>query len=279
MMPNRNEHYFHVTVEGRRLECREVGTLGSRSPALVFLHGWSMEGDIFADVFARLSGRFLCIAPDLPGHGRTSGYAPTIEASVAALDALLAAEELEQVTLVGWSLGAAIAWRYLEAKGAARVARMVSIDMSPAILNQGGWKLGLVGQEADAVRAKAAWFAESWAEAAGYIAAGLYAEPDGPPLLPVSQARTRILDNDPAALAQFWTSLCDSDSRDLIARLPVPLLAIHGAQSRLYSMATGEWLAATAPRASVLRFENSGHSPHLEEPEAFAAALAGFAAG
>lgn len=248
-------------------------------PALVFLHGWSMEGDIFADAFARLSGRFRCIAPDLPGHGRTTGYMPTIEASIIALDEMLVAEGLEEVTLVGWSLGAAIAWRYLEARGAARVARMVSIDMSPAILNQDGWELGLVGQEPEAVRAKAAGFAESWAEAAGYVAAGLYAQPDGPPLLPVDQARARILDNDPVALARFWTSLCDSDSRNFITRLPVPLLAIHGAQSRLYSMATGQWLATAAPHASMLRFAHSGHSPHLEEPEAFAAALAGFAAG
>jgi pimeloyl-[acyl-carrier protein] methyl ester esterase len=248
-------------------------------PALVFLHGWSMEGGIFADAFARLSGRFLCMAPDLPGHGRTTGYAPTIEASVAMLDKMLAAEALEQVTLVGWSLGAAIAWRYLEACGAGRVSRMVSIDMSPAILNGDDWQLGLVGQDAAAVRAKAPWFATRWPRAAGYIAAGLFARPEGTPLLPAAEARARILDNDPTALAQFWTSLCDSDSRDFIARLPVPLLAIHGAQSRLYSMATGKWLAKAAPRASMLRFGNSGHSPHLEEPEAFAAALADFTTG
>lgn len=250
---------------------------GQSGPALVFLHGWTMAGDIFADTFARLSDRFVCLAPDLPGHGMTQGFEPTIEASVEALDRLLDEEGLRDVTLIGWSLGAAVAWRYLEAKGAARVARMVAVDMSPAILNGADWQLGLMRQDAPSVRAKAGWFAQSWPEAAGFIAAGLFADSQGPALLPIEEARARILANDADAMARFWTSLCDSDSRAFMPRLPVPLLAIHGERSRLYPAATAQWLADTAPQGRALGISASGHSPHLEEPVAFAKAIADFA--
>jgi pimeloyl-[acyl-carrier protein] methyl ester esterase len=248
-----------------------------RGPALVFLHGWTMAGDIFADAFARLSDRFTCLAPDLPGHGRTTSIDPTINASIDALDAWFAQEQLANATLIGWSLGAAVAWRYLERFGASRIAGIVSLDMSPAILNDEHWQLGLARQNGASVRAKAQRFAEHWPDAARGVVAGLFAFPQGTPLLSPETAYNRVLANDPAALSRFWTSLCDSDSRAFIPRMPVPLLAVHGAQSRLYPIATGEWLAEQAPGGRLLVFEQSGHSPHLEEPEAFAEAIADFA--
>jgi pimeloyl-ACP methyl ester carboxylesterase len=93
-----------------------------KGPPLVFLHGWTMAGDIFAPAFDRLSDRFACLAPDLPGHGQSTGYPATVAGGAAMLADLLNSERLERVTLVGWSLGALVGWAHLDAGGRAASA-------------------------------------------------------------------------------------------------------------------------------------------------------------
>ncbi|WFE76911.1 alpha/beta fold hydrolase [Roseinatronobacter sp. S2] len=246
-------------------------------PALVFLHGWTMAGDIFADAFRRLGDRFSCIAPDLPGHGRTEGYAPDVHGATEMLADLLQAEDLRNVTLIGWSLGALVGWSHLRHGGGARIGAMVSLDMSPRPLNGGDWSLGLHGQTAQQARAKGQWFRDDWASAANVIARSMFAGPQGAPGLDIAQASARISAQDPQLMAGLWDSLVACDCRDTIRRLPVPLLAIHGAASRAYPQETAHWLANSAPRGAFSIMPQAGHSPLLEQPDATCAEIAQFA--
>lgn len=246
---------------------------------VVFLHGWTMAGDVFADAAARLGEGFACHAPDLPGHGAARGCPAGIERSAEAVAALLDDSDLRDVLLVGWSMGATVAWRYLERFGHARVAGMVSLDMSPWVLNGPDWSLGLMRQGAGGARAKVGWFRDCWPQAAAMIAGGMFAGGGDAPGMTRAEAEARILANDAAVMAGIWASLIEADMREAVRRLPVPMLAIHGAQSRLYPPETAAWLAREAPDARMLCFEHSGHSPHLEEPERFAREIAEFAAG
>ncbi|MFN3643488.1 MAG: alpha/beta fold hydrolase [Gemmobacter sp.] len=242
---------------------------------ILCLHGWTMDCRVWADAARRLAPPFRVLAPDLPGHGAARGHALSIDGAAEALAAVVAAEG--RVTLVGWSMGATVAWRYLARFGPARVAGMVALDMSPRVLNGPGWSLGLRGADG-AAPAKVAWLRGRWPEAAPMIAHGMYGAAGTAPLLPRAEAEARIAACDPAAMAEVWASLLEADERRTVARLAVPMLVIHGAQSRLYPAATAEWLEAAAPRATRVCFAASGHSPHLEEPERFADILGAFAA-
>lgn len=244
-------------------------------PPLVLLHGWSQDASAFADLAARLSGRFRVVAPDLPGHGGPGE--PTLDGAAAALAALLEARRLENATLVGWSLGVAVAWRLLERAGAGRVARMASLDMSPRLANGPGWPLGLRGADAAALAAGAARMEARWADAMPGIVSGMFAEGAAPDPALAAGAGARLRAKDPAPLLRMWRDLCAADLREGIARLPVPLLAIHGERSRLYPAAVGAWLAETAPEGRLEIIPDAGHSPHLEAPETVAALLAAFA--
>lgn len=251
-------------------------------PVLVFLHGWTMAGDIFADAFNRLSADFTCLAPDLPGHGQTTGFAPTVEGAADMLDHLLRQEGLQDVTLVGWSLGALVGWQYLGRHGAARVRAMISLDMSPRPLNDrpqngDGWDLGLRGQTADEGRAKIGWFHGDWPRAARAIARTMFAGPEGAALLSADAAEARIARQPGPIMAGFWKSLVECDLRATIQALPVPLLAIHGAQSRVYPTQTADWLARHAPRGAALVLPGVGHALILEAPQACCDAIARFA--
>ncbi|MFN3938269.1 MAG: alpha/beta fold hydrolase [Gemmobacter sp.] len=245
---------------------------------IVLLHGWAMDGRVFHDARMRLGSRFDCHAPDLPGHGLCPHPAPDIDTAADALHRLLDEAGLRGAVVVGWSMGATVAWRCLARHGAARIGGLVSVDMSPRLVNDSGWRLGLRGLDAAGSRRQADWFRHDWRGATALIAAGMYADPLRTcPLVPSATVRERLLSCDATAMAHLWLSLCEADERAGIARLAVPMLVLHGRHSGLYRPGVAHWLEETAPHARRQEFALSGHSPHLEEPAAFAEAVAGFA--
>lgn len=253
----------------REIRVKVQGDEGA--PPVILLHGWTMTGAIWAPVMDRLPAR--CHAPDLPAHGETRGYAPSVEGGVALLGDLIAEEGIKGATLVGWSLGALIGWRYL-AEGGRGIARMVSLDMSPCPLPAPGWDFPMRGQSAEKAARGAARFRADWPGAARAIAQGMFARPDSAP----PEIEAGIRQQDAQAMARFWESLVAVDLREAIPMLDLPLLAIHGAESRVYAPETGAWLAEHAPQGAVTVLPGCGHAPNLEDPGAVAEAIARFAA-
>lgn len=241
---------------------------------LVLLHGWTMDGSAMSPL-ARALGEGQCLTPTLPGHGSAQNWPPTIEGAVDQLAALIASHGLSDITLVGWSLGAMIGWQYL-AQGGAGIARMVSLDMSPRPLPEPGWTFGMRGQSQDKARLIARRARADWPAIARAIAPGLFARAEGCAEMSTQQAQARIEARDGAIMAEFWESLTRADLRSAIARIEVPLLAIHGAQSRVYPPATADWIARTAQQGQALILPDCGHAPNLENPRATAAAIEAF---
>ena len=231
-----------------------------------------MRGAAFAGQIARLEERFHCIAPDLPGHGQSGGPA-NIATAVTRLSALLSARDLRDVTVVGWSLGAMVAWHLIAADTEGRIARMVCEDMSPHPRQTPDWSHGIRNDQPGRMSARVA---SDWAGTARTISHGMYAPHGNDPEMAMTQAAEMAAAQNPAHMAQFWTDLMAADARPIIAGLRVPMLVAYGAQSRVYSPSVANWLCKTAPLASKQVFRKSGHSPHLEEPDLFAQTVADF---
>lgn len=248
-------------------------------PTLLCLHGWTMDGSLFADLAHRLEGRAQVLAPDLPGHGGCDPQRPaTLEGCSAFIKAQL--DEIQgPVVLLGWSMGAAAAWRFLQDHGQARVAGLITVDMSPRITCTADWPLGLKGQSEARIAAATARFESDWHASAPVLAKGMFAEgrnlrdvPCAPELI------AKIRAQEPAKMVQMWRSLVEMDARPLIPSLTLPWSLCAGARSRVYPLAVADWLTSKAPQATLEVFETSGHSPLLEEPEAFAQSAAAFLA-
>ena len=248
-----------------------------RSRPVVLLHGWTMRGSIFDDLVSRLPDELECHAPDLPGHGALASVAPSLKTAAETLADLLQSHDLEDVLLVGWSMGAAVSWQYIEQFGSDRIAGLMTADMSPKLACDSNWPFGLIGQSQADVDASTARMERDWRGMSEAIATTMFGRPGGAPGYDRQTALAQILANDPDKMVTMWKALVDMDHRDLIPRLPCPLLATCGALSRVYPSATAEWLASSAPDGQMHMFHASGHSPHLEEPEAFADALVEFA--
>lgn len=92
----------------------EAGTAGS--PAVLFLQGAGASGRMWREHFARLADRFYCLAPDLPGFGRSNQLAPLSRSETADLVAQLIRERVpqQQAHLVGLSWGGGITHTMLD---------------------------------------------------------------------------------------------------------------------------------------------------------------------
>lgn len=78
----------------------------STAPSVIFLHGGGVSGWMWHPVVERLSDRFHCIVPDLPGHGRSIGQRFSFADAVEALSDLIRSHANGgRAHLVGLSLG------------------------------------------------------------------------------------------------------------------------------------------------------------------------------
>lgn len=105
-------HKEVVTVEGIPITLyRSSGT----GPAILMLHGFSADKDVWARFARHFSGQYQVIIPDLPGHGET-GYQPqwryTIDAQTRRMAALLDQLQIKQAHVIGNSMGGFIAAQF-----------------------------------------------------------------------------------------------------------------------------------------------------------------------
>ena len=264
-----------TTSDGTRLAYRDSG---SGTP-LVLLHGLMAHAGFFEGQDA--------LAERIPDHRhrparpwrlrrRGRGAAPTVERMAADVTELAAALDLEGAIGVGWSLGATVLWHVLAGPAGRRFAGAVVVDMTARVRNDAEWDLGLSPEACEARSIAIRDDFESFAldrrpgdlrPAGG--ARGTASSPTGP--------AAEFARNDAGAMASVWASLVRQDVRALLDRIAHPTLIVHGGRSELYGEDTADHLVAALPHARAVRFENSGHAPHLEEPELFNATLKDFA--
>ena len=103
-----------VLTSGVAMYVHESGAAGS--PAVVFLHGAGASGLMWRDHLARLGDGFHCLAPDLPGFGR-SNHLPFVSRAVTAdlvADLVVARVPAGHAHLVGLSWGGGVAHTVLD---------------------------------------------------------------------------------------------------------------------------------------------------------------------
>jgi pimeloyl-ACP methyl ester carboxylesterase len=246
---------------------------------LVLLHGWAAHAGFFAPQAALAWSGLRVIAPDLPGHGSNRDHpAATLGDLAAAVHLLIETRELDDVVLVGWSLGAAVAFDYIGRHGCRRLGGLVVLDMAPRILNDGDWNLGIAGAFDARINAAAlAAMAADWPAYAARFLPRLFARDREPDAALAAWARSQLAANDGAVMTSLWRSLSAADHRPLLPHITVPTLVVNGGLSRIYQPATSDWLAARIPGARRLTIASAGHSPQLEQPFAVNQALAAFA--
>lgn len=180
---------------------------------------------------------------------------------------LLDALDLDDVLVVGASMGASVIWAYVDLFGTDRLRGIVSIDQTPKMVNEGGWDLGM--------------YDLTWATFEKFAATFPLGYPPPfhqSPSTEIVQIFTKDIGS--FSLDAFRPVLRDhavADWRDVLPLVDVPVLVVTGRHSPFWPCESSAFIAETVQNGMLLVCEESGHVPFLEEPDKVNAALCEFA--
>jgi pimeloyl-ACP methyl ester carboxylesterase len=114
----------YLEVDGARLRYRDSGS----GPAVVLVHGWTLDLEMWNPQVERLADRFRLVRLDRRGHGLSAG-SPRQDQDAADLTALCRSLGLTCVALVGMSQGTRSALAF--AGAAPEIVRALVLDGTP----------------------------------------------------------------------------------------------------------------------------------------------------
>jgi pimeloyl-ACP methyl ester carboxylesterase len=256
-----------VTLNGLRFHYLDWGNQGAQP--LVLLHGLSSHAHSWDRFATAMRQDFHILALDQRGHGESDwadDYSPDRRAED--VDAFVRELGLEQIALVGLSMGGRAAFNYT-ALYPGTVERLVIVDIGPEAPASGMARIqrGLAQQDVfddpeEAFRqARAANPRPSDEDLRHRISHGLMQRPDGRWTFrfdPALRSRDNpITRQDPAV---GWSRL---------PTITCPTLLIRGEASDVLSVETAERMVREMPNCTLVTVKDSGHSVPLDNPAGF----------
>lgn len=123
-----------TTSDNVKIHYEDVG----EGKPLVLLHGWSASGKAFCRNVPVLSKKYRVINVDLRFHGGSGkpSYGCRIERLSMDVAELINSLNLQDVTMLGWSMGCSVIWGYWDLFRSARLSKMILFDEAPLNLIQ-----------------------------------------------------------------------------------------------------------------------------------------------
>lgn len=141
-------NYF-TTSDGVEIEYAD---LGGNGPILLFIPGYSLATDLVLPALAKYSSDYRMVTLTLRGFGgsnpkKAKGSEEKGEISIvqAAKDIkeLIHHLKLDKCIMVGYSMGTHVAFSYIEKFGCNDISKLIILDMTPKLVNDATWNLGL----------------------------------------------------------------------------------------------------------------------------------------
>jgi len=264
----------HIEVEpGMGLYVQDIGS----GRPVVLLAGFGLSHPVWdrqVRVLTDAGHRAICI--DLRGTGRSdkpaTGY--EVERLAADVEAVLATLDLRDVTLVGWSFGAQVAFR-LVARSAARVRDLVLLTSNGVRASRSeAFPFGAPGDKLEA-QLVAGERADRLAARRATLTLG-FAVPPPPDVLDFL-LRVQLQMPSWAAVASYHAYL-QTDLVDDLPAVTVPVLQIMGARDPVMPLDGAAWLQERLADARLVVLDDCGHYPMFEAPDALDEALLSFVA-
>jgi len=255
-----------TTIEGQSIAYRRAG----QGPALVLLHGFTLDSRIWAHQLEHLSDQLTVVAWDAPGAGASTD--PGEPFSMADWTRLLAgfldAVGVERAHILGMSWGGVLAQEFYRAY-AQRSASLI------LVATYAGWRGSLpsaVCSERLAAAVRGASlpleeFVSPWVQ--GLVSASA-------PQHVRDELSTIVAGVHPLGFRLMAQTLADTDTTDLLSRIHVPTLLLWGSDDRRSPLSIGEQLREGIPSSEFIVIPNAGHVPNMEQAPAFDAEVRRF---
>ena len=258
---------------------------GGAGPALFLLHGVGVSGDTFIRNIDPLGERYSVYAPDMLGHGFTDAVAfkdgPPQVATVRHLDRLADRLGIERYSVGGSSYGGLIA-ALMWFERPTRVQNLILIGTGAVFHPADEQEQTLRNAAANASQALADPTIESCRKRLGAICYDPRSVPEE--ILPVQLTSYALPDRFDAYKETIAGLIATSSSTEhrvytRLEQLRARTLILTGREDIRAKWALHVEGRKRMPNARLLIFEQCGHLPYIEHPEAFNQAVDGFLAG
>ena len=268
-----------VTSDGVTLKYIAAGP--TSGPVLLFLPGWSQTAIQWKKQISHFRTKYRVLVLDHRGQGESDkpGRGLRISRIAADLQDFIVALKLEDLTLIGHSMGSSIIWAYWDtyADSRSRISKLVFVDQAPVMVADPAWSesyaksVSAIFKPGSAYEVAAA-FTQGEPESGAF--ARQFVSTMFTPALPsadldwVMEQNHKMSSKD---AAELLLNHAYQDWRDVIPTITVPTLVV-GAESSVFTKEGSEWIASQIPGSTLRIFtkeEKGSHFLFWENPEEF----------
>lgn len=262
----RGIHLFYTEVDGLSVAYERTGS----GPAIVLLHGFTQDSQVWRPQLDGLSDRHAVIAWDAPGAGRsadppeTFGLVDWAHCLARFLDAI----GVPRAHLLGLSWGGILAQEFYR-HYPKRVLSLILAD------TYAGWK-GSLPEPIPRERLESCLRDASLlpADFVPKYLAGMFGESPAPE---TQELLASIMsDFHPIGFRLMAISSAQADTRDLLQHIKVPTLLVWGEADKRSPINIAFQFLQAIPSAKLSVFSGVGHVSNLEAPDRFNAEVLGF---
>ncbi|MGQ3719834.1 alpha/beta fold hydrolase [Natrialba aegyptia] len=239
---------------------------GSGTP-FVFVHGWPLNHRMFEYQFIQLPREDIrCIGIDLRGYGRSSKPWSEYDFDTFADDLKTVLDELDvdDVILVGFSMGGGVVTRYMHRHNEEYIRKLVLLGAaSPLLAEKPDFPEGI--DKAAFTDLAEGCYRDRPTVSSDFTDSMFHSAPS-PALKEWFQSMS--MESSPQAMADSIEAVGDMDLRADLTDISVPTLICHGVHDQACPFElTAEKLHDGIANTELVRFEESGHALFYEEKE------------
>lgn len=245
---------------------------------IVLIHGWPLSDEMYEYQYNDLVNKnFRVIGITLRGFGKSDKPFGAYNYDVHALDIkrILDKLDIKDAMLVGFSMGGAIAVRFVAAYNETQVSKLVLAGAAVPIWTQREDFPYNLPQSAvdDLIKLNYKDRPKLLSDFAKIFSATETSLNDG-----IGNWLNGIgLSASSHATAECLVALRDTDLRPDLEKIKIPTLILHGKNDKICSFDLAEQMKAGISDSKLVAFEKSGHSLFLEETKKFNSELIKFA--
>lgn len=258
-------NYF-TTSDEVKLAYWEAG----KGKPLIIVPGWSSNGAELIDVIYLLSQHYHVYVLDVRNQGLSQhvDYGVRISRYAIDVDELAAHLKLKQAYYMGWSMGAAVLWSYVDLFGSQSISKAVFIDEPVSIYSHDNWsekeRLDAGGMTSSPERMISA-FTEGAAASNLIVDTKLLERSmeNSSIYYQNSQAFTReFIKNNPQQLAKVLFDHITNDWRDVIQhKIDIPTAIFTGEYSN--NLPSQQWMHSVIPNSTLYVYTKEEFGDHF----------------
>lgn len=273
----------------------EYADLGGNGPVLLFVPGYSLATDLVLPALSSYKDKYRIITLTLRGFGganpkkaRGSEKKGMISISQAAKDVreLIWHLDLKECILVGYSMGSHVAFSYIEQFGCDNISKLIILDMTPKLINDNSWSLGLYQghytkeralfdlemMKTDYIKGFNQYFFHQAAmihyrnEVRDYVFTKKMKEDieEYAKWYNIPGLNANMLMHVPPEnwllYRTYWEDMCKQDFRSLLKNIDIPVGILYASPGSLYDVETTQYIKDNTKNSKIYAINNSVHT-------------------